>query len=198
MRKKVKIGCMTIFTIVVLGLIILAGLNKHETSKRDCLYISATLSKMEKAELKEVFRLQSDFGNKVWPGLERERPIILFNDRYEFLLKASRPPEPWEIVEEDDLFGNPYYRRLADKPQAFAVAVGDQWAGSLGTRDQMNREYLLGARRQLPPFLAPFYPYSWATISWDVMWSSFSTKFSMPFKPNSSLCNFPGRCLCTL
>ncbi len=32
----------------------------------------------------------------------------------------------------------------------------------------MNRDFFLGVRRQLPPFLAPFFPFKWASLSKDL------------------------------
>jgi hypothetical protein len=84
------------------------------------------------------------------------------------LTGAIEPPSPWIAVDGDDFLGEPYYRREAARPQAFAVAVGSEWAGSIPTVDRMNREYLLGVRQQLPPGLAQLFPYPWATISPDL------------------------------
>jgi hypothetical protein len=97
------------------------------------------LSIADKAEIAEVLRIKTELGDQVWPGLSRlDIPLILFNERYEFLVGEADPPPPWEVVDGDDCLGRPYHRRPAENPQAFAVAVGTRWAGSIGTLERMN------------------------------------------------------------
>lgn len=164
---------MTIIILVILALVLLFISNNREASKRDRLFVSDRLNEEEKSVLREVLRLQTKHGIRVWPGLESRRPMVLFNDRYEFLIKPSPMPSAWTEVVDDVFFGKPYYRRTADNPQAFALRIEDQWAGSLGTRDMMNRDFFLGVRRQLPPFLAPLFPFKWASLNKDLHVVSF-------------------------
>jgi len=99
------------------------------------------LNTAEKAELAEVLRLKAELGDQVWPGLGRiDIPVILYNERYEFLVGKAKPPSPWQAVKGDNFLGRPYYRRPVENPQAFAVAVGTLWAGSVGTLELMNRK----------------------------------------------------------
>ncbi len=168
MKKKIGFGCLTIIILVILALILLFFSNNREASKRDRLFDSDRLNEEEKIALREVLRLQTEHGIRVWPGLESRRPMVLFNDRYEFLIEVSPMPSTWTEVDDDVFDGKPYYRRTADNPQAFALRIEDQWAGSLGTRDMMNRDFFLGVRRQLPPLLAPLIPYKWASLSKDL------------------------------
>ena len=160
-----------LLAIVGLLVVALAGLavaNAVEATRRDQLYVADRLGPTEKAELTEVLSLKSSLGDEVWPGLAAaDIPLILFNDRYEFLVGVPDAPAPWTAVEGDDFAGQTYFRRAAEKPQAFAVAVGDRWAGSLGQLERMNREYLLGVRQQLPPVLAQLFPYPFATLTRD-------------------------------
>jgi hypothetical protein len=101
----------------------------------------AVLSTVEKAELAEVLRLKTELGDQIWPGLSRiDIPIILYNERSEFLVGEAKPPSPWQVVRGDNFLGRSYYRRPADNPQAFAVAVGTLWAGSGSTLELMNRK----------------------------------------------------------
>jgi hypothetical protein len=101
----------------------------------------AALSNVDKAELVEVLRLKTELGDQVWPGLSRiDIPVILYNERSEFLVGKAKPPSPWQVVKGDSFLGRPYYRRPAENPQAFAVAVGTLWAGSGGTLELMNRK----------------------------------------------------------
>jgi len=100
---------------------------------------SEVLSTADKEEIAEVLRLKTELGDQVWPGLSRlALPIILHNERYEFLIGESEPPSPWQVVKGDDFLGGPYHRRPAQNPQSFAVAVGTRWAASIGTLELMN------------------------------------------------------------
>jgi hypothetical protein len=97
------------------------------------------LNAVDKAELAEVLRLKTELGDQVWPGLSRlDILLILYNERYEFLVGEEKPPSPWEAVRKDNFQGRPYFRRPAEAPQSFAVAVGTRWAGSMGTLELMN------------------------------------------------------------
>ncbi|MDH4195920.1 MAG: hypothetical protein OEW05_00775 [Candidatus Aminicenantes bacterium] len=100
-----------------------------------------TLTADDKKLLQEALRLKQELGDEVWPGLGPAAiPAILYNDGYEFLVGHPSPPDSWLKVEDDGFAGQPYYRRAADDPQAFAVRVGEEWAGSMSTLDRMNRK----------------------------------------------------------
>ncbi len=160
--------------LLVVALACLAVANAVETARRDQPYVADKLGPTEKAELTEVLSLKSSLGDEVWPGLAKaDIPLILFNDRYEFLVGMSDPPAPWAAVEGDAFQGQTYFRRAATKPVAFAVPIGDRWAGSLGQLERMNREYLLGVRTELPPVAAQLFPYFFATLSRDMHVASF-------------------------
>ena len=59
----------------------------------------------------------------------------------------------------DDFQGQPYFRRLSDEPQNFAVRVGDGWAASMATKWESDRFLMTTFRNGLPgPFKAIF-PY---------------------------------------
>ncbi len=97
---------------------------------------SPLLTARDKELLMEVVRLKRVLGDEVWPGLGSSPiPIIFYNDSYEFLTGADTPPPspPWIKVDGDDFAGQPYYRRPALDPQAFAVDVDGhgRWAGSM-------------------------------------------------------------------
>ena len=61
---------------------------------------------------------------------------------------------PWTVVEADDFQGRRYHRRPADNPQAFAAAVGQRWAGSLGTLEHMNQTMRTEVSKRLSPAAA--------------------------------------------
>jgi len=128
---------------------LLSGLAQSADKDQSSPLDLEVLSTAEKAELAEVLRLKSELGDQVWPGLGRiDIPIILYNERYEFLIGEAKPPSPWQVAEGDNFLGRPYYRRPAGNPQAFAVAVGTRWAGSVGTLELMNRKIPFRLRRE--------------------------------------------------
>lgn len=110
------------------------------------------LNSEDKAQLIELIRLKKMIGSRVWPNLgEAEIPLILFNERYEFLVAHPSPPAPWVAVDSDTFQGSPYHLRKAEESQAFAVPVGDLWAGSLGTLSHMNRSIKEQLQKEIPP-----------------------------------------------
>ena len=110
---------------------------------------SSSLSPDDKANLAEVLRLQRELGEQLWPGFGQARiPIIVYNDRYEFLTGEPAPPSPWTLVEGDDVDGAAYYRRVASNPQAFAVQVGSAWVGSITSRAEINAKGPLKMTRE--------------------------------------------------
>jgi len=117
--------------------------------------VGADLSKLgdqDKAQLAEYYGLKKRFGSQIWPGFaEAHIPLILYNERYAFLIGNPHPPSPWAPVENDSFQGDPYYRKAATGSQAFAVPVGDLWAGSLDTFGSMNRSMARQMREKIPP-----------------------------------------------
>lgn len=122
------------------------------------------LSPMDKARLAESLRLKSALGEAIWPGwAEMDTPFILWNRSYEFLIGLPGPVDGWEAVPDDTFAGQVYYRRPAHNPQNFAVPVavagGEVWAASIGTKweaDLFLREMF---QEVLPPPLAQIVPY---------------------------------------
>jgi hypothetical protein len=133
--KKLFLG--SIFIPVLIFILIVPSEDGKQTSPVDL----AVLSTADKTDLTEILHLKDEFGDKVWPGLGRmDIPIILYNERYEFLVGQANPPPPWQVVKGDSFLGRAYHRRPAENPQAFAVAVGTRWAASGGTLELMNRK----------------------------------------------------------
>ena len=125
--------------------------SEGQTSRSDSEFLSAA----DKSELAEILRLKTELGDQVWPGLSRlDVPIILFNERFEFLVGEANPASPWEVVRTDNFLGRPYFRRPAENPQAFAVAVGTRWAGSIGTLELMNSQIPFQLSREFHVVLA--------------------------------------------
>jgi hypothetical protein len=104
---------------------------------------SPFLSARDKELLTEALRLKQILGDEVWPDFGSSAiPVIIYNEGYEFLTGPVNPlPQPpWVKVEKDDFAGQPYYRRPAQNPQAFAEDLGDRWAGSMTSLELMNRK----------------------------------------------------------
>ncbi len=110
------------------------------------------LSAEDKAQLTEFHRLKKRYGSLLWPGFgEASVPLIQYNEQFEFLIGHPNPPPAWTPVENDAYNGNPYYRRIITDPEAFAVPVGDSWAGSLDTLVHMNRSMKKQLKEKIPP-----------------------------------------------
>jgi hypothetical protein len=70
---------------------------------------------------------------------------------------------PWELVPDDRLGNQPYFRQpLPDPnrtPQAFAVLVGDRWVASMPTKEWMAIALRKRVREDVPTVLRPLVPY---------------------------------------
>lgn len=140
MRRRIIKRCLRITVLIILALAVSASQSRREAEGQNSALDSPLLSADDKAQLSETLRLQRALGDQVWPGLGRASiPVILYNERYEFLIGKTDPPPPWAVVESDNFNGEKYYRRDASNPQAFAVQVGDRWASSMSTLEWMNR-----------------------------------------------------------
>jgi hypothetical protein len=135
-----------------------AGIQAAETNTRQGLqHIKkgedlTVLSTEDKAQLMEALRLKKLLGSSIWPGFDKaEIPLIQYNERYAFLVGHPSPPPLWIAVDSDSFQGNLYYRRKAVESQAFAVPVGDLWAGSLDTLDHMNWSMMEQLKEKIPP-----------------------------------------------
>jgi hypothetical protein len=132
-----RLGIALLITLALVS----ASQGRQQAQRQNSALDLLLLSDDDKAELSEAVRLQKALGDQVWPGLGRASiPIILYNDRYEFLTGTTDPPAPWAVVEGDNFNGEKYYRRDVTNPQAFAVQVGGRWAGSMSTLGWMNRK----------------------------------------------------------
>ncbi|MFC2157115.1 hypothetical protein ACFLT9_04700 [Acidobacteriota bacterium] len=109
------------------------------------------LNEKDKAQLTEVLRLKSTFGAQIWPDIENTKiPLILYNESFMFLTGLPNPPAAWSKVISDLFEGKNYYRKPAEDTQAFAVPVGQFWAGSLDTLELMNRSMDQQIRENIP------------------------------------------------
>jgi hypothetical protein len=113
------------------------------------------LSTEDKEQLEDVTELLDALGNEVWPGFgDAPLALIVYADKTEFLVGATDPPAPWTEVADDNFGESTYHWRPAEVPQSFAVAIGEQWAGSIEALSNMSRRLTEQARDRLPPGLA--------------------------------------------
>jgi hypothetical protein len=139
MNNRLRICWLVLLAMNACNASTLAAQARNEAQAQQPALDSPLLSAADKSEVAEALRLQSSLGDQVWPGFGHSRiPMILYNDKYEFLTGAANPPAPWTPVEGDSFQSRPYYRRVAGKPQAFAVRIGTTWAGSMSTLERMN------------------------------------------------------------
>lgn len=171
-------GIAAIFVLILLLLGISFLINRGQPTKSET---ADRLSQAEKARLSEFNAARRELGDTVWPGWgTAEIPTVLYNEAYAFLIGIPDPPDgwqkvpqneqrggPWELVPDDAFDGQPYYhQRLPDSgetPQAFTVKIGDDWATSMTTYEWMRISFANQLRDDLPPFLAPIFPYPFVT-----------------------------------
>lgn len=157
-----------LLVIVLAGISYLVFQNERTASHLRKPLDEPYLTELELAEVKEIYRVQRTFGNQVWPGFgETKIPVILYNDNFNFLFTDKQPSSQWENVSKENSQELSYYRRIEKNPQAFAVRVGNDWAGSLGTLRKTNKSYYLGLRSELPVVLKHLFPYQLATMPAD-------------------------------
>jgi hypothetical protein len=135
-----------------------AGIQATETNNKQSQLPTKTqedltvLSEEDKAQLIETLRLKKLLGSSIWPGFgEAEIPLIQYNEQYEFLIGHPCPSVVWVSVKNDSFQENSYHRRTNTEPQAFAVPVGELWAGSLDTIGHMNRSMKEQIKENVPP-----------------------------------------------
>ena len=110
------------------------------------------LTEEGKNGMRLVIRMKETWGDDVWPGFKNaDLPILLFTDSWSFLIGHPEPPESWEPVRGDIFDGRTYHFQAAENSQAFAVQVGDLWAGSLNTLDSINESMKAQLRERFPP-----------------------------------------------
>jgi hypothetical protein len=135
------------------------------------------LAEKEKASLSEALHLHHALGDSIWPGWAvGDPPVILYNERYAFVVGYPDPPRgwtrvpgdrtlggPWECVPSDSFAGTPYYRQpLPDSditPEAFTVRIGDRWAASAPTQEWIRIALVRSIRHHLPWPVSAIFPY---------------------------------------
>ncbi|WP_372947543.1 hypothetical protein [Mariniphaga sp.] len=146
--------------------------------------ITEKLSEKEKAYIAEAMNLQLNLGNSVWPGWgEQQIPVMVYNEKYAFLTGYANPPagwkkmpaeefrgSDWKPVEDDDFFGEVYYRQPLPNPEIipenFTVKVGDRWVVTMQTKEYAAVAFYNGFKEELPPVLNAVFPYK---IFWNLL-----------------------------
>ncbi len=134
------------------------------------------LSTLEKDRLSEVIHLRSALGEATWPGWSSaDIPIIVYNEKYAFLVGYPDPPAgwikipsmearggAWEAVPNDTFEGEPYYRTpITDPgktPEGFTVLVGDRWVATFQTREYSQVIFYRDFLDELPAPLSRIVP----------------------------------------
>jgi len=160
-RRRIVYYALTIIagmltSCVILGMI---GYNSNQRLPSGPA-ITGRMETLDKLRLAEALHLKASLGEQIWPGFAGfSAPVIVWNEDYEFLFGVSEPPAGWEMVPGDSFEGQPYFRRLADDPQNFAVRVGEEWAASIFTKYLVDAGLTSAIRELLPPLIAEVFPY---------------------------------------
>lgn len=156
MKKFFKITGLLILTVIVSLLVYNLILSLIYKTPEE----AAELSSEELQEIDFVYHFKNTEGEQIWPGLaQTEIPYISFNDEYEFLFNYDGSANDWNEITTTGEQRSTILRRKAENPQAFAVEVDGVWAGSLGTKNQMNRSLFWGIRKEVPAFVSPLFPF---------------------------------------
>lgn len=160
-----------VLSVVISGLVNL-GLPKESP-------VVESLSSIEKARLAEAVHLRTSLGDTVFPGFG-EAPIgqVVYNESYAFVINLQDPAQGWQALPSEKSYGTiwetvpdeywegeTYYRQPLNgevTPQAFAVRIGDSYAGSMTTFDWTRISLMDQFRRDLPSWLKPVFPYQLA------------------------------------
>ncbi|MFO7697491.1 MAG: hypothetical protein R6X16_10075 [Anaerolineae bacterium] len=135
------------------------------------------LTALDMSRWQEAVHLRQVYGSSVWPGwADADIPLILYNEEYAFLLGLPQPEAGWTTVPgnrpqgarwepvSDLATGSELYRqRLTgdEKPQAFAMFVGDRWVAGMTTKDALVQGFARGALESLPSAVRPLVPAAW-------------------------------------
>lgn len=168
-RKRLVIKKIIKYVLLLILVLIIAlvAQNEYMAFRYQKVFDEDRLSKEDQNELLEINRLKSLIGTDLWPGFsDHEIPILFFNEKYEFVYSENE--HDFSMKQIDQELPGYLYRREAENSQAFAVNVNDQWVGSIGNLESMNKEYFLGVRSQFPPGLRSLFPYQFARIKRDM------------------------------
>jgi hypothetical protein len=146
--------------------------------------VTERLTVNQKAYIAEMTNLQKELGDSIWPGWGRlQTPVIVYNEKYAFLVGYQNPPTgwykmprkelrgtEWEPLKDDQFFGETYYKqRLNDPnitPENFTATVGDKWVVTMQTKEYAEVAFYNGFRNDLPPVIKSIFPYK---LFWNMI-----------------------------
>lgn len=119
------------------------------------------LNTLDKARVSESTHLKSILGDQVWLGLgDADIPTIIWNESFEFLVNYENDtPAGWEKISDDDLNGQPYFRRKAEDPQNFAIQVEGTWAASIASKQTTDVFLVRAFQDTFPSPIKQVFPY---------------------------------------
>jgi len=138
--KMLKRIILSIFGIMLLGIFGLILNNRILAVKYNNLSADEdTLASSEVSAVKGVYDYLNEDGTDLFNGFKGNTDLIIFNDKYEFLICDDNSEAGWELIENNAVLNKSVYRRNADNPQAFAVHVNGEWVGSMSTKNTFNK-----------------------------------------------------------
>jgi hypothetical protein len=168
--------------IIVILLMTISAL--YNLTLNDSSSVTEQLTTSQKAYLAEYFNLQEELMGDIWPTFGEEKiPAIVYNEEYAFLVGIDDPGSgwykmpanehrggKWEMVENDDFRGEPYYRQYlpdpAVTPENFTVRVDSTWASTMQTKEFAEVSFYNGFKSELPPGINLIFPYK---IFWNLI-----------------------------
>lgn len=119
------------------------------------------LTEADEARIAEAFHLKQALGDQVWPGWgDAGIPVIIYNSEFAFLYGYQQQPEGWELLEGEELGGQPVYRQPRGNHQAFTEQLVDgTWAGSMSTKWEVDTFMMSQFREMVPAPINEVIPY---------------------------------------
>jgi len=135
--KRISISILGLILLGVIGLIVnnrilAVKYNKLSTDED-------TLTGNEVSAVMEVYDYLNEDGDDIFTGFKENRDLIIFNDKFEFLICDDNSVPGWELIDNNEVLNKRIFRRNADNPQAFAVPVNGELVGSMSTKNTFNK-----------------------------------------------------------
>lgn len=162
--KKILAALLFLIVIILLALFID---NQIVTDRYLVRLDEAFLSDEELQMVADAHQIMKS-AEQFWEGFEKsEIPMVLYNDKFEFLISQNRPDSNWTSFDSTSILSYYISKRPAKIPQSFGVKINDIWMGSIATRRKMNKSIVEQFKSQLPPVLNNFIPYNLFDITKD-------------------------------
>jgi mannose/fructose/N-acetylgalactosamine-specific phosphotransferase system component IIB len=135
--------------LITLGLIL-----NNRLYVRKCNLLDTTgdvLTSSEISAIQGVYKYLDLYGDGLFLGLKENKDLVIFNDRYEFLICDKKTVPGWEFVCNNECLNKNIHRRITDNPQAFAVFTEDKWVASMSTKNTGNKHVANAVPLFFPP-----------------------------------------------